>query len=165
MGRGRLLAAAAGSIVASAVLAGAQEPPRLPFKPGIWEFTFRTDTRIRENGAERTEEKSRTLKNKIATPRSIDIFLTYFLSSLNNEGHCRYLYLTVEPSHIRAEHLCDYQLDRGPMRGRTFSTKIDLLLAGDDAFMGETINSQTLNGQWVLIEHEHVLGRWVSAHR
>lgn len=156
---------AAAVLVSAGFAARAQDPPRLAFKPGIWEFTYRTDTRVRENGVERTSEKSRTLKNKIATPRSVDIFLTYFLSSQNDESHCRYLYLTVEHDRIRAEHLCDYQLDPGPLRGRTFSTKLDLTMAGDNAFMGETINSQTLNGQWALIEHESVLGRWVSAHR
>ena len=159
------ICATASLSVAAGLACRAEELPRLDFKPGIWEFTYQTDTRERDNGAERTSVKSRTQRNKIATPRSVDIFLTYFLGSHNNEEHCRYLYLTTEPTHIRAEHLCDYQLDAGPMSGRTFSTKIDLSMQTDGEFTGETFSNQTLRGRWVMIEHETVRGHWVSAHR
>jgi len=165
MGRLGAVVAAAGFLAMAVLAAKGDEPPRLTFKPGIWEFDYQTKNRIRENGVETSSEGSRTLKNKIATPRSVDIFLTYFLGSQNDEAHCRYLYLTVEPTHICAEHLCDYQLDPGPMGGRTFSTRIDLSTAGETAFLGETVSSQTLDGQWVTIKHETVRGRWASAHR
>jgi len=165
MGRIGVALAVAGLLLATGLATWGQETPRLTFKPGIWQFDYKKNTRVRDNDVERSSESSRTLKQKIATPRSVDIFLTYFLTSHNNQEHCRYLYLTAEPNHIRAEHLCDYQLDPGPLGGTIFSTKIDLSTQNGTAFMGEIVSNQSLHGQWMMIERETVRGRWVSAHR
>ena len=81
------------------------------------------------------------------------------------DPHCRYLYLTAEPHRVRAEYLCDYQLDPAPLGGRTFSHRIELTAANETTFTADVTDTQTVRGTWVLIKHETVRGRWLSEHR
>jgi len=139
--------------------------PRLDLKPGIWEFDHQTQTRIRDNGPETTTETSQTARLKISSrDRGVDILLTPYLTS-QADPHCRYLYLTAEPHRVRAEYLCDYQLDPAPLGGRTFSHRIELTAANETTFTADVTDTQTVRGTWVLIKHETVRGRWLSEHR
>ena len=150
-------------LVAAGALAG--DMPRLNLKPGIWKFDHKTQTRIRENGSETSTENSRTTGQKISNrERGVDILLTPYLSS-QADPHCHYLYLTATPQRIRAEYLCDYQLDSGPLGGRTFSDRIELAADSENTFTADRVVTQSVHGAWVLIEHETVRGNWVSEHR